>query len=293
MVFSMTGFGSGEVEQDGISARAEVRSVNNRFLELTVRLPRTLQLRENDVKELVRKKLVRGKINVNVSVDRDHTEEIPIKVNNAAAKAYYKLLQELRKNLKIKEPVSLQHLLAFSEVFEAPEGDETDEKEWAVVQEALNAAIDRLLTMRSNEGKELQNDLRNRVENIAKVIEEISAANILRIPEERQKLRERVAQLSADTTIIDEKRLEYEILLISDKLDVTEECVRFRSHNKYFLEALKNDEAAGRKLGFLLQEMNREANTIGSKASDADISRKVVFIKEELEKIREQIQNIE
>ncbi len=293
MVFSMTGFGSSEVEHDGISARAEVRSVNNRFLELTVRLPRTLQLRENDVKELVRKKLVRGKINVNVTVDRNQTEEIPIKVNNAAAKAYYKLLQELRKTLKIKEPVSIQHLLTFSEVFESPEGDETDEKEWAVVQEVLNAAIDRLLTMRSNEGKELQNDLRNRVENIAKIVEEISAANILRIPEERLKLRERVAQLSSDTTIIEEKRLEYEILLISDKLDVTEECVRFRSHNKYFLDALKNDEAAGRKLGFLLQEMNREANTIGSKASDADISRKVVFIKEELEKIREQIQNIE
>ncbi len=126
MVFSMTGFGSGEVEQDGISARAEVRSVNNRFLELTVRLPRTIQSRENDVKELVRKKLIRGKINVNVTVDRNQTEEIPIKVNNAAAKAYYALFQDLRKTLKIKEAVSLQHLLTFSEVFESPEGDETD-----------------------------------------------------------------------------------------------------------------------------------------------------------------------
>ncbi len=293
MVFSMTGYGSGEVERDGIAARAEVRSVNNRFLELSIRLPRTLQLRENDVKELVRKKLVRGKINVTISVERNHAEDVPIKVNLAAAKGYYNLLQELRKAVKIRETVSLQHLLTFSEVFEAPEGDETDAEEWAVAAEALNLAVEKLLTMRSNEGKELSTDLRQRVQNIASVLHTIEEAGKARIPDERSRLRERVMQLVTDQTIIDEKRLEFEILLLSDKLDITEECVRFKSHNKYFLDALANDEAAGRKLTFLLQEMNREANTIGSKASDAEISQSVVFIKEELEKIREQLQNIE
>ncbi|MBI3195192.1 MAG: DUF1732 domain-containing protein, partial [Ignavibacteriae bacterium] len=128
---------------------------------------------------------------------------------------------------------------------------------------------------------------------IAASVDEIDTMSKQRIPDERVKLRERVAQLASDVSIIDDKRLELEILLLSDKLDVTEECVRFRSHLKFFLDALQKDEAAGRKLTFLLQEMNREANTIGSKTSDAEIAQKVVLIKEELEKIREQLQNIE
>jgi uncharacterized protein (TIGR00255 family) len=293
MIFSMTGYGSGEAERNGISARAEVRSVNNRFMELTVRLPRSLQLRENDAKEFVRKQLTRGKINVSVTVERDNTEELPIKVNEATAKAYFNLLQDLRKTTEIKEQVSLQHLLTFSEIFETPEGDETDNEEWEVALEALTKAIDSLMMMRSNEGKELEKDVRNRINTIAKEVDVIDGMSKERIPNERVKLHERVAQLASDAAIIDEKRLELEILLLSDKLDVTEECVRFRSHLKFFLDALKKDEAAGRKLTFLLQEMNREANTIGSKTMDAEIAQKVVLIKEELEKIREQLQNIE
>ncbi len=293
MIFSMTGYGSGEAERNGISARAEVRSVNNRFLELTVRLPRSLQLRENDAKEFVRKNLLRGKINVNITVERDDAEELPISVNHSAAKSYYKLLQELRTTLGITKEISLQDLLTFSEVFNAPEGDETDEQEWQVALEALTKAIESLTTMRSNEGKELEKDIRQRINTIAASVDEIDSMSKQRIPDERVKLRERVAQLASDVSIIDDKRLELEILLLSDKLDVTEECVRFRSHTKFFLDALKKDEAAGRKLTFLLQEMNREANTIGSKTSDAEIAQKVVLIKEELEKIREQLQNIE
>ncbi|MBI5216793.1 MAG: YicC family protein [Ignavibacteriae bacterium] len=293
MIFSMTGYGSGEAERNGISARAEVRSVNNRFMELTVRLPRSLQLRENDAKEFVRKQLTRGKINVSVTVERDNAEELPITVNEAAVKAYMNLLQDIRKISGIQEEVSLQHLLTFSEIFEAPEGDETDTEEWEVALEALTKAIDSLMTMRSNEGKELEKDVRSRINLIADTVEEIDAMSKERIPNERVKLRERVAQLASDVSIIDDKRLELEIILLSDKLDVTEECVRFRSHTKFFLEALKKDESAGRKLTFLLQEMNREANTIGSKTMDAEIAQKVVLIKEELEKIREQLQNIE
>lgn len=289
----MTGYGSGEAERNGISARAEVRSVNNRFMELTVRLPRSLQLRENDAKEFVRKQLTRGKINVSVTVERDNAEELPITVNEAAVKAYMNLLQDIRKISGIQEEVSLQHLLTFSEIFEAPEGDETDTEEWEVALEALTKAIDSLMTMRSNEGKELEKDVRSRINLIADTVEEIDAMSKERIPNERVKLRERVAQLASDVSIIDDKRLELEIILLSDKLDVTEECVRFRSHTKFFLEALKKDESAGRKLTFLLQEMNREANTIGSKTMDAEIAQKVVLIKEELEKIREQLQNIE
>ncbi|TAK64285.1 MAG: YicC family protein [Bacteroidetes bacterium] len=293
MAFSMTGYGNGEVERDGIAARAEVRSVNNRFLEMTLRLPRTLQLREQDVKELVRKKLVRGKINVTLNIERNQTEELSITLNTAAAKAYYKLLEELRTSLGIEKEVSLRDLLSFSEIFEAPEGAETDEQEWQIAQEALTIAIDKLVTMRQQEGSELTKDVTTRVTNIASIVDEIETLSKRRIPDERARLRERVIQMASDPSIIDEKRLELEILLLSDKLDVTEECVRFRSHNKFFHEALAQGDAAGRKLTFLLQEMNREANTIGSKSSDAEISQKIVFVKEELEKIREQLQNIE
>lgn len=295
MIASMTGYGHGEVSEGGITALVEVRSVNSRFLEVTARLPRSLALRENDVKEIVRTKINRGKINIVVTVEWEARDEIPLKINPSAARAYYKLLNELRKAVRIKEKVRLEHLLKFSEVLEAMEAKSSDEKEWSVVVKALNAALDELNLMRLNEGSELKKDLEKRIYALRNKIDEIAKLSKEHIPQERARLKERIQSALGGLTDekIDEDRLELEIVLLADKLDVTEECVRFRSHNKFFLEALNNADAAGRKLNFLVQEMNREANTIGSKASDAAIVHLVVEVKEELEKIREQLQNIE
>ena len=293
MITSMTGYGRSEVSRKGLIVVTELRSVNSRFLEIGTRLPRALSLRENDVKELVRKKTSRGNINVVVTIEHSNDNEIPLRVNRPAAKAYYKLLNELRKSVNIRKPISLENLLQFSEVLEPEELDPNDDAEWNLVVETLNKALDDLKAMRMKEGSELNRDLRQRIENLSRAIDDIAHESKQRIPEERKRLQERITQLLDDASIIDERRLEFEIALLADKLDVTEECVRFRSHNTLLIDALNNEEAAGRKLNFLLQEMNREANTIGSKSFDASISHKAISIKEELERIREQLQNIE
>ncbi len=292
MISSMTGYGHGEAGGEGITAIAEVRSVNSRYFEVNTRLPRSLSLRENDVREIVRAKAGRGKINVVVSIERESGDAIPLKINKSAAKSYIKLLNDLRKTSGIKEKVTLDHLLKFSEVIEAGELESADEKEWAVAEKALGGALDELRLMRQKEGNELRKDLESRIQSLEGKIKLVEGLSKESIPEQRDRLRERVQQLLTNGTL-DENRLELEIAFLADKLDVTEECVRFRSHNKFFLEALINEESAGRKLNFLVQEMNREANTVGSKAANATIAHHVVEIKEELEKIREQLQNVE
>ncbi|MEK7670276.1 MAG: DUF1732 domain-containing protein, partial [Bacteroidota bacterium] len=217
----------------------------------------------------------------------------PLKVNTSAAKSYFRLLNDLRKAVKLKEKVKLEHLLNFSEVLEAGEEPGSDEQEWRVVEEALQEALKQLDEMRRKEGQELSKYLEKRVRWMDETINQIEKMSADRVPEEKKRLQERVTQLLADKSVIDQNRLELEVALLADKLDVTEECVRYRSHNKFFLEALKGKDSAGRKLNFLVQEMNREANTIGSKANEAALAHVVVKLKEELEKIREQLQNLE
>jgi uncharacterized protein (TIGR00255 family) len=288
----MTGYGRGEAARKGISVAIELRSVNSRFLEVTTRLPRSLSLRENEIKEIVRKKISRGKVNLLVTVEREKDGQLPLAINATAAREYYKLLNKLRKTVKLKESVKLEHLLRFSEVLEQPVLDGADEDEWEVVQKALDNALDDLALMRRNEGEELKKDFRERLAVIEQTLDRIETLSKEQVPTERTRLRERIQQI-LDNQTVDENRLEMELALMADRLDVTEECVRFRSHNKFFLLALDDKEPAGRKLNFLVQEMNREANTIGSKSSASEIAHLVVGVKEELERIREQLQNIE
>ncbi len=292
MIASMTGYGHAEVVASGIKAAVELRSVNGRFLEVSARLPRTLALREAEVKEVVRQKIGRGKLNLLVTIERENGDALPLKVNTSAAKAYHRLLTQLRKTVRMKQAVRLEHLLQFSEIFEQENAATTSEQEWEVVKKAILKALDNLERMRQNEGTELERDLRARIGLLEQSIARSEELSKLQVPAERERLRERIRQLMEQETL-DEGRLEMEIALLADRLDVTEECVRFRSHTKFFLEALQDPEPAGRRLNFLIQEMNREVNTIGSKSSSTQIAHVVVGMKEELEKIREQLQNIE
>lgn len=292
MIASMTGYGRGDASAKGMNVAVELRSVNSRFLEVSTRLPRSLSIRENEIKEIIRKKISRGKINLLAVIEHENDGDIPVRVNASAAKGYFKLLNSLRKTVKLKQTVKLEHLLQFSEVLEPLEMENTDDKEWNLVQKALDKAVDSLLIMKRNEGEELGKDFRTRITILEQKLGQIEKISVEQVPNERTRLRERI-QVLLEKENIDEGRLEMEIVMLADRLDVTEECVRFRSHNKFFLDALANDEAAGRKLNFLIQEMNREANTIGSKSSAAEIAHLVVNIKEEIERIREQLQNIE
>jgi uncharacterized protein (TIGR00255 family) len=255
-------------------------------------LPRSLSLRENEIKELIRKKISRGKITLVATVERADDGDLPLRINASAARAYYRLLNNLRKTVRLKESIKLEHLLRFSEVIELPDLENTDEHEWTIMQQALDKAIDELVKMKRQEGGELRKDFQERIRLLEESVDYIEKRSREQVPYERSRLRDRIRQL-LEKEPVDEGRLEVEIALIADRLDVTEECVRFRSHNKFFLEALADGESAGRKLNFLVQEMNREANTIGAKSNAPEIAHRVVQMKEELEKVREQLQNVE
>jgi uncharacterized protein (TIGR00255 family) len=295
MIESMTGFGSGEFSSDGFRAIAEIRSVNNRFSEITLKLPRQFSSKELDAKELIRAKVKRGKITAQVQFERGKDADAPIRIKEDMAKAYSDLLFSLREMSGIKEPVQLDHLLKFSDIFE-PITNQSDEleKEWDIIHKALDRAIDSLRDMRCKEGKELFEDFQTRISMINSHLIEIESLSKNSIEETKNKLRQKIREVLEDESKISRERLELEVVLIADKLDITEECVRFRSHNKYFLDALENDENdAGKKLNFLLQEQVREANTIASKSQNSEISQKIVLIKEELERLREQVQNVQ
>lgn len=293
MIKSMTGYGHGEAIARGKKASAEIRSLNSRFLELTIRLPKELAHRESDVKDMIQDRLERGKINLSVNLDTDVVNRASLMINKEAAKYYYKLLNDLKKSVNLKEDITIDHLLKFSEIIQPEEKHFDEELDWQLCQKVINKALSNLIKMRENEGKELAKDLIKRINYIEKNILKIEKLSRRRIPIERKNLQAKVEKLIRDQDKIDRQRLELEIILLADKLDITEECIRIRSHKKYFIEAINSPESSGRKLNFLVQEINREVNTIGAKSNDATISRLTIEIKEELEKIREQIQNIE
>jgi uncharacterized protein (TIGR00255 family) len=293
MISSMTGYGRGEVSKNRTTVVVEIRTVNSRYFEVSARMPSSLSVRENDIKEIVKKKLGRGKINVSISVTGADGDEMPVKVNAKAVKSYHRLLTSLRKTANIGGEITLDHLLKFPEVLEVDGRDDLGEEEWSLTTRALSAALDDTARMRAKEGAELKKDLLARLRFIGKKIDGIGKRAAARVPREKERRMARLAELLEDRSVIDGKRLELELALYADRLDMTEEGVRFRSHLTFFREAMEQEEAPGRKLNFLVQEMNREVNTMGAKANDASISQDVVVVKEELEKIREQLQNIE
>ncbi len=289
----MTGYGRGEFKHKNTTVIAETRSVNSRFLELSIRLPKNQSHRENDVKNILRNKLDRGKISISISVEGHEQGRTSLAINAEAAHNYYKILTNLKKSLKMDEKITIDHLLKFSEIIQVEQDSLDDEIEWKLCEKAITLSLSNLIKMRKQEGQELKKDLTKRIKLIENKLEKIVQLSKKRIPVERERLRKRVNKLLENENRIDEKRLEQEIIFIADKLDITEECVRLQSHTKFFLEAMEETEASGRKLNFLIQEINREANTIGTKSNDSTIAHLAIGIKEELEKIREQIQNIE
>jgi uncharacterized protein (TIGR00255 family) len=292
MLISMTGFGNATLAGNGMTVSVEIRSVNSRFYEFAARVPRHLQGRELDLKELVRARLKRGKVNLTIGIDRLNGESPPVHLDPAAAKNYYRQLTELRDAVGLKGDITMDHILQFQDVFVAEEQDDLPEEEWKLVLEGVEQSLQALAEMRRKEGEELSRDLAERVTTMNQSIDRIEELAKGRSLQQRDKLRERLHALLTEEKI-DPARLDMEIALLADKLDITEEMVRFRSHTKFFVETLASGVSEGRKLSFLLQEMNREANTISAKSYDADIAHLVVGIKEELERIREQIQNIE
>ncbi len=292
MITSMTGFGKSNYSLNGYEAQVEIRTVNHRFLDISIRLPKNFETREGELRELIKKFISRGRVNLSVTLKGDEGFQLEIKVNEEAVKAYRHLLEELRRHAGIQAPIQIEHLLSFSDIFVQDNQEAAPDDAWQCIEKAVELALVELNTMRQREGREIENDLRKRIALLEKYIQEIERLAAGRSEKEYAQLKKRIENL-VDSGEVDPARLELEIALLADRVDVTEECIRFKSHNTLFLESLEQPEPAGRKLNFLLQEMNREANTIGAKANSADIAHLVVKIKEEVEKLREQVQNIE
>ena len=291
----MTGFGSAECVKSGVHVAAEVRSVNNRFAEISVKLPRQFSSYELEARELVRSSLERGKVSAFIQVRLDEEVQIPVAVNREKTRMFRELLDTVRTEAGINAPLTLDHLLRFSEIFDSDNRllEKTDEI-WPFVKDVFGQAIDGMKKMRLQEGEELARDFKSRIASITAALEEVQVLSRDNVSAVRQRLSEKIAAIAGNDIAYSKDRLEMELVLMSDKLDITEECVRFASHNKFFIDELVSSQSgSGRRLNFLLQEQLREANTIASKSQNADISQKAVLIKEELEKIREQLQNIE
>ena len=293
MITSMTGFGRGEASADGITVTVELRTVNSRYLDISLKLPQVIQEKELDLKELLQEHVERGKLNVNVRVDKSDTGEPDITFNKNLVKGYKKMLNNLREAAGIEEPITLSSFLQFNDIFESREEDEeTVEAIWLLTKKSTRMAAEDLKKMRLQEGQQLEKDLLNRVNHIEEMLEIVKDKTKGRAAEAREKLLERINNI-IENDKIDPDRLEMEVAIQVDKMDITEEIVRTQSHIKFFREAVKNSDAVGRRLNFLSQEINREINTIGSKANDSEISQHIVKAKESLEQIREQVQNVE
>jgi len=291
MISSMTGYGKGVAENENFSIELEVKSVNSRFLDIYLKLPNSLMNREYEIREIIKKKKSRGKLSVILNLKNTGTANSIPTIDKDKLKAYLAVLKEVKKVSKIAEKLKLEHLLFNRDLFFQNDKDYGDEV-FNLIKSALESALGNLNKMKQNEGKELAKDLKRRIRVIDEKVNEIQneSGNSVRIYFE--KLKERMKSLVEDVTAYSD-RLELELALIADKSEITEECVRLRSHLKFFLESMEKDAEPGRKLNFLCQEMNREANTISSKTISTQITHNSVLIKEEIEKIREQIQNIE
>lgn len=292
VIKSMTGYGRCVETVNGREFTVEVRSVNNRYLDCSVRLPRMLSFGEDAVKQAVKNAVSRGKVDVFISVRSEGGEEVKVSVNRPVLEGYLAAMEQMVSQFGVRDDISVSNLSRLPEVFvvEKPEVDE--EKLLADLMGVVAKALEGYDAMRTTEGGALDRDLRSRGETILSLVEQVEQGNAQTVIDYRARLEAKLAEVLANTAI-DESRILTEAAIFADKVAVDEETVRLRSHLQQMNTMLAGGGAIGRKLDFLLQEMNREANTIGSKCTDVRLARIVVEIKAELEKIREQTQNIE
>jgi uncharacterized protein (TIGR00255 family) len=294
MINSMTGFGRGTATREGATAAVEIKSVNKRHHDVSVRMPGNLSDKESAVQSTLRDAFERGQFSVYIDVEAETDEIVPYQVDTQATATVANLLREMRDAANIDAPIRIEDLLQFEgPLTEArPDTDELVKQSWAAVEAALDTAISELAVMRAREGEALRDDLEARLRAIETDLQSVEDRAPERVREHQQALRDRLAELIDDDRV-DPDRIENEIAVLADKLDISEECVRLRSHISMFRESLADDEPSGRKLKFITQEIHREVNTIGAKANDPSISGCGVRMKEEVEKIREQVRNVE
>jgi len=291
MIRSMTGFGDARASKNGKTFAVEIRSLNQRFFDLQVRLPSELHALENDIKKLLQSEIIRGKVTVFVGIESP-ASEAELSVDETKARFYVSSLRKLAKQLKIEDEISVRDLLAFSDIFQVKKKEADLEKTWAELRPVIEKALETFVGSREKEGKVISHDMEGRLKIIVKRVQHIKDKAKDLPAKYKQKLERQVKELSGGLAL-DEERLTKEVAFMAERTDITEEVLRLLNHVDIFRKALREKGDIGKRLDFLMQEMNRETNTIGSKCADFGVAGEVVEIKSELEKIREQIQNIE
>lgn len=289
---SMTGFGRAEIDKKKYRLRVEMASVNGRFLEIVFRMPRSLAGVEARIKEVVGHMFSRGKITITVNLEETPAAMAEAIINPETARIYYAHLVKLKKELKLSGEVELGHLVANPQLLANTEANIDETLIWSDLEKLVKRASTDLKKMRAAEGRNLKKDMQGRIKHISQLVAKIEKQSPRNVSAYKKRLEKRLKELDSGVEL-DSKRLAEEITVYAERSDVTEECIRLKSHNDMFLKTLNGNGDAGKRLNFILQEMGREANTIGSKSLSSDISVPAIEMKEEVEKLREQVQNIE
>ncbi|NLY43588.1 MAG: YicC family protein [Clostridiaceae bacterium] len=292
MIKSMTGYGRSEIQKGDKEIIVEIKSVNHRYTDFSIRISKYYSFLEERVREYIQRFISRGKVDVYISIDSHGDEDKVVYLNEGLAASYISALRDLQQKYHLQDDISVSSVAHFSDIFVIERKEEDQEELWNNVEEALYEALQDLISMRAREGLRLAEDLIQRGKYIYSVIEEIEQRSPQVVVEYRDKIEARIRELLSNVPF-DENRLLTEVAIFADRVSITEEIIRLKSHLVELQDIINSDQPVGRKLDFLIQEMNREINTIGSKANDLIISKKVVSVKAELEKMREQVQNIE
>ena len=292
MLKSMTGYGRYETVAEGKKILVEIKSVNHRFSDYNIKVPRNLGFLEDKVRKYASQYITRGKVDIFVSVESYEEADKDIVLNEELAKNYIDVLHELCEKFNLKDDISVSNVARYTEIFKTERREEDEDKVWSLTEGVLEKALTAFTDMRAREGKRIGKDLRARVDYMKTLAEKVDEYSPKTVADYREKLYAKIKEVVADRDI-DESRILTEVAIFADKVAVNEETVRLGSHFEEFYQILDSGEPAGRKLDFLIQEINREVNTIGSKAQDIEIAKIVVELKGEIEKLREQVQNIE
>ncbi|MCM8761132.1 MAG: YicC family protein [Candidatus Omnitrophica bacterium] len=292
MVRSMTGFGRAEVRFGNGKITVEIKTVNHKFFDATLKLPNGIMAFEDKIKEVLQKNILRGKVNLSLTYDGKPIKQERISVNRDIAKNYYKEFSRMRKALGLKDDVTITSLITLPGVLNYESGAGRISRMWPKLKEAIEKAVERLIADREKEGRHLYNDLMSRARHIETMLSRIKARSHLNIEEYRSKFADRIKALTGGRDI-DTGRLEMEVAIFAKNSDISEEITRLKNHLANFKKTMSSDGDVGKKIDFIAQELHREINTIGSKACDFNISKNVIEIKSEIEKIREQAKNLE
>ena len=292
MIKSMTGFGRYEVQKDSRKFTVELKSVNHRYLDVNIRMPKKLNFFETAIRTLLKSYANRGKVDIFITYEDLSQTQVSVKYNAALAAEYMKYLKQMEEEFGLENDVRVSTLSRYPEVFTMEEQSEDEEELWNGLKEALEGAFTQFVETRKTEGENLKKDIISKLDLLSEQIGFIEERSPQIVAEYRAKLEDKMKELLADTQI-EESRIASEVILFADKICTDEEVVRLKSHISHMRNTLEEKDEIGRKLDFIAQEMNREANTILSKANDIEVSDRAISLKTEIEKIREQIQNIE